>query len=219
MKTFSASFTPARQRGVVLLFCLVILVILLAGGVAVMRSMNSSLFSAGNLAFKRDLVNQGELAVSKAMQAFKTGGLATPASTSTGVLAENYSSVQLPVSNKLGIPDVLLRKAKADRSGITATSAEYPPSGGDLASIAGSGGVTVYYVIERLCNSAGDFKTILAAGTNKCVSAPTTTQVGGGTAGIARPDLPSPAVYRLSIRVDGPRDTQVFLQSSFSRPE
>jgi type IV pilus assembly protein PilX len=53
-----------RQRGVVLIFTLIILLILTIGAVALMRSMNTSLFSAGNLAFRRDLVNQGEQAVS-----------------------------------------------------------------------------------------------------------------------------------------------------------
>jgi hypothetical protein len=209
MKTVSASISPARQRGVVLLFCLVILVILLAGGVAVMRSMNSSLFSAGNLAFKRDLVNQGELAVSKAMQAFKTGGLATSTLTANSVPAENYSAVQLKVNEKLGIPDVLLKKTGL--TGKDITNADFTPTGG---AITGAGGVTVYYVIDRMCNASGSFATL---GNSGCVSA--TTQVGGGTAGVAKPDLPPPAIYRLSIRVDGPRDTQVFLQSSFSRPE
>lgn len=209
MKTVSASISPARQRGVVLLFCLVILVILLAGGVAVMRSMNSSLFSAGNLAFKRDLVNQGELAVSKAMQAFKTGGLATSTLTANSVPAENYSAVQLKVNEKLGIPDVLLKKTGL--TGKDITNADFTPTGG---AITGAGGVTVHYVIDRMCNASGSFA---ALGNSGCVSA--TTQVGGGTAGVAKPDLPPPAIYRLSIRVDGPRDTQVFLQSSFSRPE
>jgi hypothetical protein len=209
MKTVSASISPARQRGVVLLFCLVILVIVLAGGVAVMRSMNSSLFSAGNLAFKRDLVNQGELAVSKAMQAFKTGGLATSTLTANSVPAENYSAVQLKVNEKLGIPDVLLKKTGL--TGKDITNADFTPTGG---AITGAGGVTVYYVIDRMCNASGSFATL---GNSGCVSA--TTQVGGGTAGVAKPDLPPPAIYRLSIRVDGPRDTQVFLQSSFSRPE
>jgi hypothetical protein len=210
MKTVSASFSPARQKGVVLLFCLIILVILLAGGVAVMRSMNSSLFSAGNLAFRRDLVNQGELAVSKAMQAFKTGGLATSTLTSNSVPTENYSAVQLKVNN-LGIPDVLLKKTGL--TGKDITNADFTPTGG---AITGGGGVAVYYVIDRLCNTAGDFATL---GSTVCVSAPSTTQVTGGTAGVPRPDIPPPALYRLSIRVDGPRDTQVFLQSSFSRPE
>ena len=87
------SRSPSRQRGVVLLFCLVILVILLAGGVAVVRSMNSSMFSAGNLAFKRDLLNQGEQAVSQVLRAFAAGGsLGTPIITAaTGMPATSHA--------------------------------------------------------------------------------------------------------------------------------
>jgi len=44
---------PSRERGVVLIFTLIILLILTIGAVALLRSMNTSLFSAGNLAFRR----------------------------------------------------------------------------------------------------------------------------------------------------------------------
>ena len=212
MKSLRISATPGRQHGVVLVFCLIVLVILLAGGVAVMRSMNSSLFSAGNLAFKRDLVNQGELAVSKAMLAFKTGSLSTSTATANSVPAENYSAVQL-TTNDQGIPTVLLKKG-GFKAGTDVTNTAFTPTG---AAIDGrSSDVKVYYVIDRMCNATGSFATL---GSSACVSAPSSTQVTGGTAGVARPDITPPAIYRLSIRVDGPRDTQVFLQSSFSRPE
>ena len=110
MKTLSKMHAPARERGVVLLFCLIILVVLLAGGVAVMRSMDTSLFGAGNLAFKRDLVNQGELAIAKAMREFQTSGaLAATGATSSSLPGANYSAIQL-AANAQGIPEVLLKK-------------------------------------------------------------------------------------------------------------
>ncbi len=43
----------SRQRGVVLIFTLIALLILTIGAVALMRSMNTALFGAGNLAFRR----------------------------------------------------------------------------------------------------------------------------------------------------------------------
>jgi Tfp pilus assembly protein PilX len=64
--------SAARQQGVVLIFSLIVLLILAIGAVAVLRSVNSSLLSAGNLAFHRDLVNQAEQAVSTVMIEFKT---------------------------------------------------------------------------------------------------------------------------------------------------
>ena len=63
------------QRGVVMLFGLIALAIMLIGAAAMVRSMNASLFNAGNLGFKRDLTNQAERAVSTVITALQTGGL------------------------------------------------------------------------------------------------------------------------------------------------
>ena len=64
----------SSERGVVLLFSLIALVVLLIAAVALMRSFNTSLFTSGNIAFKRDLQNQGERAVDKVLTAFRSGG-------------------------------------------------------------------------------------------------------------------------------------------------
>lgn len=199
----------SRQRGVVLLFCLIILVILLAGGVAVVRSMNSSMFSAGNLAFKRDLLNQGEQAVSQVLRAFgASGALSSSTVTQTNLATANYSAIELQTNGR-GIPLVLLKKTAL--SGPDILGVTFTPTGGDIT---GRDGVTIRYVIDRLCNVTGPFSK------SGCAYSPTAASlVRGGTAGEERPPVPAPPLYRLTIRVDGPRDTQVFLQSSFSKPE
>jgi len=214
MKTLSKMRAPARERGVVLLFCLIILVVLLAGGVAVMRSMDTSLFGAGNLAFKRDLVNQGELAIAKAMREFQTGGaLVASGATSSSVPAANYSAIQL-TANAKGIPEVLLKKTTLTGPDVVGNT--FAPTG---TPISGNGGVTVRYVIDRMCNATGAFSTI---GKSGCVYTPSTTETLGGDQSqlsTPGPSIPSPPIYRVSVRVDGPRDTQVFLQASFTKPE
>ncbi len=202
-----------RQRGVVLIFCLIVLVVLLAGGVAVIRSTNASLFSAGNLAFKRDLVNRGEAAMSQATTALKAGGaLASATLAQSSLPAENYSAAQL-LTNDRGVPNVLLVKT-------------FPGSGNDItgtpftqakADIDAGDGVTVRYVIDRLCGTAGLSSTLGASG---CVVQPRAAR-GGTSTGMVNTGISSgtQVVYRVSVRVDGPRDTQVFLQGSFTRPE
>lgn len=213
MKTLHKPHAASRQRGVVLLFCLIILVVLLAGGVAVMRSMNSSLFSAGNLSFKRDLVNQGEQAMSRAMLAFRPGGaLATAAATAANLPPANYSAVQLATTNTRGIPDVMLKKGTLTGPDITGATFTLPAS----ADIAGRDGVTVRYVIDRLCNAPGTFATL---GSGACVYMPPATLIDGGSQPGSVPPPPLPPVYRVTVRVDGPRDTQVFLQASLTKPD
>ncbi|WP_431126431.1 pilus assembly PilX family protein [Variovorax paradoxus] len=214
MKTLFKMRAPARERGVVLLFCLIILVVLLAGGVAVMRSMDTSLFGAGNLAFKRDLVNQGELAIAKAMREFQTSGaLAATGATSSSLPGANYSAIQL-AANAKGIPEVLLKKTTLTGPDVVGNT--FAPTG---TPISGSGGVTVRYVIDRMCNATGAFSTI---GKSGCVYTPSSTETLGGDQSqlsTPGPSIPSPPIYRVSVRVDGPRDTQVFLQASFTKPE
>ncbi len=75
------------------------------------------------------------------------------------------------------------------------------------------------YVIDRMCNATGAFSTI---GKSGCVYTPSSTETPGGDQSqlaTPGPSIPSPPIYRVSVRVDGPRDTQVFLQASFTKPE
>jgi hypothetical protein len=185
---------------------LIVLVVLLAGGVAVVRSMNSSLSSAGNLAFKRDLVNQGEQAAAKVLALFDTGGaLSADTADHASAKALNYSAKELP-SNERGIPTALLSSDEAFNA-VASTA-------NDIQDASRKDQVRVRYIIDRLCNDVG------VPSKASCVYAPASNDVRGGSVQEAgRPAPPKAVVYRLSIRVDGPRDTQVFLQTSFRNPE
>jgi type IV pilus assembly protein PilX len=187
---------PARERGVVLIFTLIILLIMTIGAVGLLHSMNSSLTSAGNLAFRHDLVNQGEQAISTVLQSVQTGALST--ATTANLPAANYSATTL-ATNAQGVPTALLSAAAA--TGMTAP---------DLTGATGD--VTIRYVVDRLCNTAG------AASAATCVQF--VANPLGGTA-LPTPGIPAPSatVYRLSVRVTGPRKTQIFLQTTFTKPD
>ena len=189
-----------RQRGAALIFTLVALIILLAGGVAVMRSMNSNLDNAGNLAFRRDLINQGEAAVAKALgEAFPVG----TAATGTALTSKNYSPVPIP-ANAQGIPLALLSDTEFAKYGVTTND------------ITGHKEVTVRYVIERLCTIATE--TAIAQGLQNCVAF---ARASGGGSDHLRDGAQPPVepVYRVTARITGPRNTQVFIQSAITRPE
>jgi hypothetical protein len=212
---------PTRQRGVVLLFSLIALVIMLISAVALVRSFNTSLFTAGNIGFKRDMRNQSEMAVNTTLGYFRAGGFLNTATNrattpAPGSNAVNYSATMLP-TNAQGIPNDL---ALAD----SAFAAKY--SAPDLLSPDASQSVSVRYVIDRLCSSAGKETTL---GSNACVLANNPTPAGGSVLNLLSADkaplcptcssaAPQGVVYRLSIRVTGPRNTQSFFQSTFTVP-
>jgi type IV pilus assembly protein PilX len=192
--------SPGRERGVVLLLTLIVLLIMTIGAVALVHSMNTSQISAGNLAFRHDLVNQGEQAVSNVLQSFQAGGPLANATTDNLPNA-NYSATALP-TNAQGVPTVLLLQGTA-----------FSAAGMKASDITGAtSDVTIRYVIDRLCNNTG------ASSSTSCVQFVANPPGGNGS---QTPRLPPPSatVYRLSVCVTGPRRTQIFLQTTFTKPD
>lgn len=59
---------PARQRGVVLLLALVVLVAMMLAGIGMMRSADTGTLIAGNLAFKQSTIHAGDRGIDAAYQ-------------------------------------------------------------------------------------------------------------------------------------------------------
>lgn len=195
------------QRGAVLLFAMIALVVLLIGTLALMRSMNTSLFTAGNFGFKRDLTNQGERAMATVLDMVQTGALGNDGARQANASASNYSASVL-ATNAQGVPLALLTDAAFAAVGV---------AGNDIALA--DMGVTVRYVIDRLCVAAGPATqdgctlagNLLPAGSSSSELLRAEDGSSGGVGAVA-PQV----VYRVSIRVDGPRRTQSFFQSTFT---
>jgi type IV pilus assembly protein PilX len=197
--------SAVRQRGVVLIFALIVLLILAIGAVALLRSVNSSLLSAGNLAFHRDLVNQAEQAVSTVMTEFKTAGPPLSTNPTTADLpAANYKSTALP-TNAQGVPLALLDNTNGPNGFLSVGVAA-----NDI--VGRTPDVTIRYVIDRLCTNTG------TASSPNCVQS-TGLPTGGTANRNTAVAPPSATVYRISVRVNGPRNTQAFLQSTFTKPD
>ncbi|GAA4031307.1 hypothetical protein [Actimicrobium antarcticum] len=189
---------PSRQKGVIVLFTLLAVVLLLIASVALVRSLDTSLTLAGNMAFKRDLVNQSERGVATVMSSLQVGGALTSETTrQNNLLANNYSASTL-ASDSHGIPAILVSDAAWTAAGM---------DGDDITDA--TAGVTVRYVIDRLCTSAGPSSTV-----NCAISA--LGQDKAGTVHIRRAGGNSLPVYRISVRVTGPRNTQTYVQSTIS---
>ncbi|WOB09301.1 hypothetical protein [Piscinibacter gummiphilus] len=201
---------PGRERGVVLLFALIAVLIMMVGAVALVRSFNSSLLNTGSLAFKKDLVHRNEAAIARVIaMAKEPTNLANPTISAARYLTMNYSP-QILAYNHQGIPNLLLMNdADFNSSGLANSSHDIVITGDD---------VRLRYVIDRQCDRDG------APSLDNCVT---------GNPGIpgGRADTPIKAenassggsgaltvvpVYRLSIRATGPKGTLAFYQTTFT---
>ncbi len=199
---------PHRQRGVTLLFGLIALAIMMIGAAAMVRSMNTSLTIAGNLGFKRDLTNQAERATASVMAVMKSGALKTEADRDNALASRNYSATILP-TNAQGIPNALVGDSNFSTVGATSNDISVPDQG-----------VVLRYLVDRLCVNTG-----LADGSH-CQMSELGAPMGGSAAVTHRADdssatggggvVPRQTVFRLSIRVSGPRNTQAYFQTTFT---
>lgn len=199
---------PRHQRGVTMLFGLIALAVMMIGAAAMVRSMNTQFFNAGNLGFKRDLTNQGERAMVQIRAAVTgTGALVTETARQSHVSGSNYRATFL-ASNAQGIPNALLTNTAFTGIGVTTND----------ITVAGQE-VTIRYVVDRLCHNTGpadpshcvmvDLGVPQGTSSTEINNAIYNTSGGVGS-------MQQQVVYRLSVRVTGPRNTQAFFQSTFT---
>ena len=203
-----STYRPLRrqtQQGIVLLYGLIVLAIMLIGAAAMVRSMNTSLVTAGNIGFKRDLTNQAERAAATALALLESGALKTVLSRQSASTANNYSATIL-ATNAQGLPNVLLADTTFTTVGVVTNDITVT----DQA-------ITLRWVIDRLCVNTG------VAEASHCTMANDPSPAGGSgsdlinaidtTSGGAGA-LAQRVVYRVSVRVTGPRSTQAFFQTT-----
>lgn len=191
-----ASLSCRKQSGFIMVITLVCLVLMLIAAVALTRSSTNTLLQAGNFAFKRDLLNQAERGLSKAVYELNSGALlASEVNRRTDQLTANYSATQL-ASNAQGIPKVLINDSAYTTSGMSLT--DFTDS---------TAGITIRTVIDRQCSSSGAFST------THCVSiAEESNAAQSGTARLKRIKADARPTYRITVRITGPRNTQAFQQ-------
>ncbi len=196
------------QRGVTLLFGLIALAIMMIGAAAMVRSMNTSLVMSGNLGFKRDLTNQAERATAAVMALMNTGALKTEAARQSADVTRNYSA-RILATNAQGVPNALVDDAAFTTFGAVSNDITVTDQG-----------VALRYLVDRLCVNTG------VADGNHCTMSDPGAPMGGSASVTQRADdssanggggvLPRQTVYRLSIRVSGPRNTQAYFQTTFT---
>ncbi|MBS0348513.1 MAG: hypothetical protein JSR69_18870 [Proteobacteria bacterium] len=212
MAPFSRNFRfqkPSRSAGAVLAIVLVVLVVMMLGGVALLRSVDTSALLSGNLAFKRDTVNRSTIGLNEAFKVMKSLNFATYAESNAGCaagactdaakwLAMNYSP-RLLETDANGIPVVM-----ADATAFDAKFSTIKPID-TLPGKKEKDGSLIRFLIERMCTDFGPSNENVCAVSDR-------VQVGGDTRNspIGAVSLP---LYRITVRSDGPRNTQTYAQA------
>lgn len=191
------------QQGVVLFIALIVLVAMSLAGIALMRSVDTGTIIAGNLAFRQSAMHVADIGV-EAARTWLNG--VTPTATlyndqpaiagGQGYFANWGENVDLLGND----PDPL----KVDynwSNAITVTSPAPPPS------------YSVSYVIHRLCKQTGNPASITCVKQTAGAGSTASGTKGAASFGSFAISVPTNALYRVSVRVIGPRNSVSYVQA------
>jgi type IV pilus assembly protein PilX len=186
---------PRRQKGIVLLVSLIVLVAMTLAGVALMRSVDTAVVVAGNLAFKESAVQVAESGVQVAKQylSSRTVGALINDDPGNGY----YSALPLPE------PDWFDSATWAGSAYVLNSGT--PDAAGNVTQI----------IIHRMCDVPGiPWDDV----NNHCARQITVSSSAGESRRAGSRPFPGPPLiyYRVTARVDGPRNTVSITQTSFS---
>lgn len=181
------------QRGVVLLISLIVLVAMTLAGVAMVRSMDTTLGIAGNMAFKQATVQGSDIGTTAAytwLGANSAGATLQASNTTNGYFATRPASE----------PDWFNEASWGNAAKIN-----------NLAPDAA--GNRVRYIIHRMCTTAGAYN---AVGNECALYYPTSGASTGGSMAVGSTQFEGvpQLFYRVTTRVDGPRNTISIIQVS-----
>jgi type IV pilus assembly protein PilX len=185
-----------RQKGIVLMVALIMLVAMSLAGVALMRSVETAVMVAGNFAFKEAAVQSTDQGVHAAAKWLTGTGVATLYNDNPGL---GYFS-SLPQVD----PDFFDEGTWAESASVN----------GGAADAAGN---KIRYIVHRMCSSPG---LNWADPDNECALQTTAAAEGEGES--KKPGAPPPTgrpvlYYRVTARVDGPRNTVTISQTSLAQ--
>jgi type IV pilus assembly protein PilX len=192
---------PRRQRGVVLFVSLIVMVALSLAAIALIRSVDTTNAIVGNLAFRLASILPANASVEQAAAAlFADADIAAVIhipDKNNDLPAENYFAHRVAGEDARGVPAVLQKKT-------TAATLTKKFDANDSAAAATDTQVT--YVIERMCLATG------APTTGNCDLVPPKGNPGN-TLGDAESGGAAVPFYRVTVRVDGPKNTASFVQA------
>jgi len=191
-----------RQRGTVLPITLVVLTAMVLAGVSVYRSSYAGHRAIGNLAFHQSATRAADVGIERALAWLQTqrGG--------TGLYGDT-------AANGASLGYFASRPRVAEPAGDAAWDAYWErslqPTGRINTLPADAAGNAVSFVIHRLCDAPGDPD----AAASGCVAGPASADREGASRGAGRKAMWSTGqhYYRITVRVEGPRNAVSFVQA------
>jgi type IV pilus assembly protein PilX len=192
-----------QQKGLVLFIALIALVAMSLAAAALIRSVDTSVLVAGNLAFKQSAVMSGDASIVPASNYVITHSL------TLGTIAET-SGYYPSTTNDTSAANYLDLRAAATwtnaKSKLATGVAGFDANGTDTS------GNTVRYVIQRMCRT-----NVVPATTADCLFG--VSSVDGSSKQVCKNTGCGPTssatspMYRITSRVNGPKDTVSYIQA------
>lgn len=179
-----------QQRGVVLLLALIMLVAMTLAGIGMMRSVDTGMIIAGNMAFKQSTLQGTDSGYRTGINALNLQNTANPSALEqTGAFA-GYRAVACDL-------------IAAGTAGSCATTWWNSNAAWDGApSVTLANGVTVQYWIDRMCNAVG------TPGLTSCMMYSENKDKSGSS-----PFMIEYVFYRITARATGPRNSVSYTQT------
>lgn len=205
-----------KQRGISLIVVLVALLIIGFAAVALLRSSDTGTLVAGNLAFKKTALAAGDAASESALAWLVANAAATTVyddSVGNGYYATTADACDLTGTRTSGHVADDVDWLGADPGNECNMAARTVAPAGVPA------GYTVRYVINRVCNAAGDPNAVYAKDNVTpmvCSTFGAGASEGSTRSGASYGNMPltgtSQTYYRITTRIDGPRNTVRYVQ-------
>lgn len=200
---------PRRERGVVLMISLIILVVMTIGAVSLMRTVDTTNLVAGNLAFQQAATRSAEAGLEDAVRNVLENATNVPNTLWNDNLARGYVA-STPAS---GTPTDWDAYWRVTLNPNPVASPVAPRSCADRVCTlpTDAAGNRVSYHVQRLCLNPGDPSKAPAG----CSSAERKSPNEGVD---LKPNTPpykklEQYYYRITVRVTGPRNTVSFVQA------
>lgn len=191
-------YNVGKQKGLVLFLALIALVAMSLAAAALVRSVDSGVLAAGNLAFKQSAIMSAETGISRAY---------TYINGKNDTVLQNSAPTDGYFSTFNGDLDF-----KATATWSNANSVLVPADSDDLT------GNEARYILQRMCRTTGlvDSTNCLVGTGNATANSKGGKSEGGGSGGggyDAATGGSDAVAYRLTVRVVGPRNTVSYLQA------